>query len=101
MSTVYSNGSQERLLDVILALAGNEFMGLAPSEIATAVGANASNITRDLGVLHKKGWAEPIPESGRWRLGPKPVQVGVAFMESNNRIRARFDEMTNRYTRKP
>ena len=97
----YDNASQERGYAVLLTLAGHEFAGLAPSEIAAAVNASRSRITSDLRVLQKMGLAEPILETGRWRLGPKLVQIAIAFSDQLNRARTKLDEITQRYTRMP
>lgn len=97
----YSNGSQERLLDVLLTLSGNEFLGLAPSEICRALGTSPSNVSRDLRVLRKKGLAEELPETGRWRLGPKLIQMAHAFDLHVQAMQQRLDQVKQRYTRTP
>lgn len=97
----YSNDSQSRGYRVLLALAGNEFTGLLPSEIAKRVDAAQSAITRDLSVLQQAGLAEQIPETGRWRLGPKLIQIAVAFQMHLDTNRRRLDEINQRYTRSP
>lgn len=97
----YNNESQMRGYKVILALAGNEFTGLLPSEIAKRVDAAPSAITRDLSVLQQAGMAEQIPETGRWRLGPKVVQIAVAFQLHLDTNRSRLAEINQRYTRTP
>lgn len=99
--TQYSNESQERGYKVLLVLAGNEFNGLSPSEVAKAVGAPPSYITRDLRVLQKAGLAEPILETGRWRLGPKLVQIALAFSQNLDRSQRKVSEINQRYTRQP
>ena len=90
---------QQRILRIALLLAGNEFNGLAPGEIAKSLGIGASTVTRDMHNLEKAGWAERIPETGRWRLGPKVVQVAVGFSNALGRAETRLREITNRYTR--
>lgn len=97
----YTNDSQSRGYQVLLTLAGNEFTGLAPSEIAKAVDASPSAITRDLRVLQDAGLAEPILETGRWRLGPKLVQIALAFSDHLARSQRKVDEINQRYTRQP
>lgn len=97
----YTNAAQERGYRVLLTLAGNEFTGLAPSEIARAVGTTNDNITRDLRVLQATGLAEPILETGRWRLGPKLVQIALAFTDHIDRNRRRLEEVQQRYSRRP
>lgn len=97
----YRNESQERGYRVLLALAGNEFTGLLPGEIAKAVEAAPGAITRDLRVLQAMGLAEQIHETGRWRLGPKVVQIALAFSSHMARCQGRLDEINQRFTRTP
>lgn len=97
----YRNEAQERGYRVLLALAGNEFLGLLPSEVAKRVDASPSLITRDLRVLKASGLAEQIQETGRWRLAPKLVQIAVAFQMHLDGTRRRMDEINQRYTRTP
>lgn len=99
--TDYTNMAQQRLLRVVVVLAGNEFNGLLPGEIAKAVGTTPHNITRDLDNLRQAGVAEVIQETGRWCLGPKLIQIALAFMRHREQITRRMDEMSQRYTRTP
>lgn len=98
---IYINAAQQRLLKAIVLLAGNEFSGLAPSDLAKALGTNPSNVTRDLANLKEAGLAEQLPDTGRWRLGPKLVQIALAFSDHMSRATSRIDEMQQRYTRQP
>ena len=94
--------AQRRILKIVLALAGNELLGLAPVDIQRALGiANASTLTRDLDVLRDLGLAEQIPETSRWRLGPKVVQIAVAFANQMDRAERRLSEIRQRYSREP
>ena len=97
----YINGAQQRLLKAIVVLAGNEFSGLAPSDLAKALSTSPSNITRDLANLKEAGLAEQLPENGRWRLGPKLVQIALAFSDHLSRSQGRMADLQNRYTRQP
>jgi DNA-binding IclR family transcriptional regulator len=97
----YDSKSQQRILQMLRTLAGNEFHGLQPSEIAQALKCGASTVTRDLHNLREAGFAEQIPETGRWRLGPSLVQISIAFSTSLDRAHARLKEVTNRFTREP
>ena len=101
MAHKYDNAGQQRILRALLVLAGNEFNGVAPGELAKAVDASPSNITRLLANLKQEGFVEKIEETGRWRLGPKVVQIALAFSQDLSRARARLDEVSNRYTRLP
>lgn len=95
----YINNSQQRLLRTILLLAGNELAGLAPSDLAKALDTGPSNVTRDLANLKEAGLAEQLPDTGRWRLGPKVVQIAVDFQLNLGRSQSRVDEIRQRYTR--
>lgn len=97
----YINAAQQRLLKVVVLLAGNEFSGLAPSDLAKALSTNPSNITRDLANLKEAGIAEQLADTGRWRLGPKLVQIALAFSDHMARSSARMSEIQQRYTRQP
>lgn len=98
----YNSSSQERGYRVLLLLAGHEFDGLAPGQLAEALKTNPSNITRDLRVLQEVGLAEPLPtDQRRWRLGPKLIQVATQFQQSLMEIKRRADEVQQRYTRAP
>ncbi|HSH71565.1 MAG TPA: hypothetical protein VK974_00785 [Methylophilaceae bacterium] len=99
---VYTSGSQERGYHVLLLLAGNEFTGVLPGEIAKALNTSPSNITRDLRVLQNVGLAEPLPhDEKRWRLGPKLVQISNAFTNHLSEVNRRMGEIQQRYTRIP
>lgn len=101
MSVDYINAAQQRLLKVVVLLAGNEFNGLAPSDLAKALNTNPSNITRDLANLKEAGLAEQLPDTARWRLGPKLVQIALAFSDHMARSTSRMSELQQRYTRQP
>jgi len=98
---IYINAAQQRLLKAVVLLAGNEFSGLAPSDLAKALGTNPSNVTRDLANLKEAGLAEQIQDTGRWRLGPKLIQIALAFSDHLIRSSDRMNELKQRYTRLP
>jgi len=100
VSASYTNAAQQRILAVLLALAGNEFAGVLPSELAQALDTTAANMTRDLDNLRTAGLAERL-ETGRWRLGPKLIQVALAFSTHVARMSDRLNELQQRYTRLP
>ncbi len=95
----YISEHQQRVLQLIRTLAGNEMEGLAPSEIAKLNACSPSQVTRDLANLKHIGWAEQLPATGRWRLGPEIVQISLRHMTALDRARRRLDETTNRYSR--
>lgn len=101
MNERYRNEAQLRLCRAIALLAGNEFDGVAPSELAKALKTNPANITRDLANLVEAGFAEQMPDSGRYRLGPKLIQIALAFQRHVARVSSRLAELEQRYTREP
>lgn len=92
--------AQLRLLEVIEALAGNEVFGLRLKDVATAVKTPLPTVLRDLQTLAEKGWAVQ-DDAGKWRLGPKPVQISNAFTWGIASARRKVDETEQRYTREP
>lgn len=96
-----ANAGQVRVLRTLLLLQGHEFQGMAPSEIAKALDTGPANTSRDLRVLQRLGLAEQIQETGRWRLGPKVVQIATAFSLELDKHRRRVEEVAQRYTRTP
>ena len=98
-ATSYTHEGQQRVLALVLLLAGHEITGLAPAEIAKAQGCNASAVTRDLANLQEAGFAEVVPETGRWRLAPQIVQISIRHAAALTRAQARLDEISNRYSR--
>jgi DNA-binding IclR family transcriptional regulator len=96
----YTNAAQQRVLAATLVLAGHEAVGLAPSQLAKALRTSASNVTRDLANLVTAGIAEKL-ESGNYRLGPRLVQVAIAHQRGLADIKARVEEIEQRYSRHP
>lgn len=96
----YTSAAQQRILAMALQLAGNEFDGVLPVELARALATTASNVTRDLANLETAGFAERLP-TGRWRLGPKLVQIALAFSTHVAKKADQLDELKQRYTRLP
>lgn len=97
----YDSPGQQRILRALLVLAGNEFQGVAPGELAKSMGVSPGTATRDLHNLREVGFADQIQETGRWRLGPKIVQIALAFSHELTRAESRLSEIKNRYTREP
>lgn len=95
----YTHEGQQRVLKLVLLLAGNEITGLAPADIARQQGCIASMATRDLNNLREAGFAELVPETGRWRLAPEVVQIAIRHMAALDRAEKRLDEIKGRYSR--
>ncbi len=99
MTHQYDNAGQQRILRIALTLAGHELHGIAPKDLAETLKVSAGTITRDLHNLREVGLVEQIQETGRYRLGPKLVQIAVSHMRAMDRATAQLDEIKNRYTR--
>ena len=97
----YYSESRQRMLRIMLALAGREFEGAANGELAKDLSISASNVTHDLHNLMYAGLAEEIPDTGRWRLTPRLSQIGLAMLDNVNKTQRKVDEIQQRYTRKP
>ena len=97
----YDNAAQQRALRILLTLAGHELHGLTHKDLAAALDVSAGTVTRDLHNLREVGLAEQIQETGRYRLGPKIVQVAIAHMTALDRAAAQLNEIKNRYSREP
>lgn len=95
----YANDGQQRLLKLINELAGHELTGAAPADLARAQGCSPSLMTRDLANLALAGFAEHMPETGRWRLSPQLVQIALKHMNALAAAERRLDEVRNRYSR--
>ncbi len=95
----YTHDGQQRALSLVLLLAGHEITGLAPAEIAKSQGCTASTVTRDLANLQQAGFAEHVPETGRWRLAPQVVQIALRHMAALDRAQSRLEETRNRFSR--
>lgn len=99
MSEPYRNEAQQRLLQLVQLLAGNELTGIAPAEIARQLKVTPSCITRDVANLQMAGMAELVPETGRVRLGPALVQMALKHMAAMDRAQSRLNEIKARYSR--
>ncbi len=74
--------SSQRALAILGVLA--EEGALGTNEIARRLGTTASTVSRQLGTLVESDFVERLPESGRYRLGIRLVQLG-------NLVLARLD----------
>lgn len=97
--TKYAHEGQQRLLKLITLLAGHELTGAAPSDLARAQDCAPSLMTRDLANLALAGFAEHVPETGRWRLSPQVVQIAIKHMTALDQAERRLADVRNRYSR--
>lgn len=94
------NDAQQRVAQILLLLAGREAEGLPQAAICKAGKWAGSKVHNDLRNLREAGLVERLC-SGNWRLGPKLVQVAIAHQTGLARIKARLDEIEQRYSRTP
>ena len=98
----YTSDQVQRVLRVLLALAGNEFRGMLLKEVATAADCTESNALRALDNLRTAGLAERnVHDDKRWQLGPRLVQVAFAFDSALQKAQRDLDERRQRFTRNP
>lgn len=98
-TTSYTNAAQQRILQLIDLLAGHELQGLAPTEIARALGCGAPVVTRDLDNLRTAGWAELTPKGDRWRLTPHVIQISLRYATALNAGAQQWRDVQQRYGR--
>ena len=96
---IYDHAGQRRVLKVMLALFGHEIDGIAPGQIAKAVGISPGNVTRDLHNLVEAGIAERLPHNDHARISPRMGQKALAILNNIDSAAKRVDEARNRYTR--
>lgn len=93
----YISEAQQRLLKLIQLLSGHELEGLAPGDIAKLNGCSPSQVTRDLANLKAFGWAEQLPSTQRWRLGPDIVRIATRHMAALDRAERRLSDLRSRF----
>lgn len=99
-ATFKVNNAQQRVCQILALLAGHEAEGLTQTSVAKAVKASDNRVFHDLRNLAHAGLVERL-ESGQWRLGPKLVQIAIAHQHGLARIKARVEEIEQRYSRIP
>ena len=73
-------GAVQRALEVVDVLA-EEAGDLGTNEIARRAGINASSVSRLLATLAEGGFVERVEDSGRYRLGPRLLQLGSLVLD--------------------
>ncbi len=101
MSDKYRSSTQQRILLCLTRLAGHEVNGMTPGELARVARITPANATKDLANLAIAGLAEQMPDTGRWRLGPKIIQMALAHMQGIERAKGKLNETEQRYSRAP
>ena len=83
--------------ELFLLLAGHEVLGLAPGEIAAALGVPPSWCSRNLPALATTGFVEQVAGANRWRLGVPFVRIAFTVSAQLNAARQQLDETARRY----
>jgi DNA-binding IclR family transcriptional regulator len=102
MTTVKEKGrtqdtkSAGKVLAVLDVLLRNFAHGFTSSELQKETGSSASDMTRYTATLEKAGYAERIPETGRWRPSHRMAQHAVQILASLDSAQQRITEAKNR-----
>ena len=71
---------------------------LGTNELARATGINASTVSRLLATLTAAGYAEHVPATGRYRLGPRVIQLAqgvLARLDVRQIVRPLLEELVD------
>ena len=91
-------GPIRKTCELLRLLAGHEVLGLAPSEIAKALGVAPPWVSVNLPALEAEtGFVERVEGTNRWRLGVPFVRVAFTVSTNLNQARRRLDELGQRY----
>lgn len=77
-------------------LAGHEVQGLAPGEIAKALGVGAPWVSVNLPALATTGFVEKVGDTNRWRLGVAFVRIAQTVFTANARAKEQLEERMTR-----
>ena len=119
---IFNNGELRRKLDTDFSTSSSEFfspanvqgkemrerisqLNIEEAQAFLQVGGevaiiDASNVTRDLSNLCTAGFAERL-DNGNYRLGPRLIQISLAHSHGLADIKARVEEIEQRYSRTP
>lgn len=95
MANGYTNEAQQRLLQVIEHLSGNELDGIGASDVARSMDKSSTAIFRDLKNLETAGWAEQV--DGGWRLTPYAAKILRRISDMINSTMRKVNELHKNY----
>jgi DNA-binding IclR family transcriptional regulator len=84
--------------DLFRLLAGNEVLGLAPSEIAKGLEVPASWVSVNLPALATTGFVERVDGANRWRLSVAFVRISFTVSTNLGSAKRRLEEASQRYS---
>jgi ArsR family transcriptional regulator, arsenate/arsenite/antimonite-responsive transcriptional repressor len=85
-----------KVCDLFRLLAGYEVNGLAPGEIAKALGVGPSWVSVNLPGLAELGFVERVGETNRWRLGVAFLRIAHTVFTANTQAKEALLERMNR-----
>lgn len=94
-----SSSSADRVLLVLSVLERNFAQGFTPGDIAQSTGLDAAAVTRALAALEKRGYAEPVGDTGRTRISHRFAQVAVSILHSLDVAEQRIAESRSKIQR--
>ena len=94
-----SSEQTSRVCRALVMLAGNTVNGMLPGELAKALNTSPATITRMLAHLKQEGFVEETKLGGRWRLGSRVAQIGLAALADVAARESELNEIKQRYSR--
>lgn len=91
-------GNLRTAFELLRLLSGHEVLGLAPGEIAKALGVSPSWVSVNLPAMEAETcFVERVPGTGRWRLGVPLVRIAFTVQRNLAQERERLDGTARRY----
>ena len=87
-----------KVCELFRLLASHEVHGLAPGEIARAIGVGAPWVSVNLPALAGTGFVEKVGDTNRWRLGVAFVRIAHTVFSANANAKERLEERMSRMT---
>lgn len=94
---VNTAGAMRKANALYRLLAGHEVMGLAPGEIAKALGVAPSWVSINMPLLAADGFVERVADTNRWRLGVAFVRIALTVSTNLNAAKRQLEELSQRY----
>ena len=87
-----------KALELLRLLAGHEVLGLAPAEIAKALGVSPSWVSINLPAIEAEThFVERVAGTNRWRLGVPLVRIAFTVQRNLAQERERLEGVARRY----
>jgi len=97
-NTVPLPAHTRKTCELFSLMAGHELLGLAPGEIAKALGVGAPWVSNYLPALAAEtGYVERVDGTNRWRLGVPLVRIAMSVSTELASAKRRLAEVSDRY----